>query len=114
MKIPEWVEYSKQECRLGKNIWSVPRLAELSQKLNTFDAPLDCLCVYRKYDITLREMLMHIKAVMSADTSFPIILDEDGELMDGAHRIMAAILRGEATIKAVRFEENPSPCRREE
>jgi len=32
------------------------------------------------------------------------------ELMDGRHRIMRALLDGAETIKAVRFDENPSAC----
>lgn len=40
----------------------------------------------------------------------PLILDEDGEVMDGRHRLMKAMLTGAETIKAVRFDENPSPC----
>ncbi len=54
-------------------------------------------------------MVMHMKAVQEADLNFPIILDEDGEVMDGRHRIMRAMLEGLETVKAVRFEENPSP-----
>jgi len=42
---------------------------------------------------------------------FPIILDEDGEIMDGGHRIMRAMLEGKSSILAVRFDENPPPCR---
>ncbi|MCG7904389.1 MAG: hypothetical protein JAY60_18430 [Candidatus Thiodiazotropha weberae] len=75
------------------------------------DVPLDHLNVYHKYrSHTLREMVMHMQAVERADLSYPIILDEDGEVMDGRHRIMKALLKGEKTIKAVRFDENPAPC----
>ena len=85
---------------------------ELSKNLPVVDIPIDYLninCVYEKLNI--REIVMHIKAVNDADLSKPVILDEDGELMDGRHRIMKAILLGNQTIKAVRFQENPSPCR---
>jgi len=75
------------------------------------DIPLDHLYVYCVYEkLTLREMVMHMRAVNDADLSMPIILDEDGELMDGRHRIMKAMLTGAETIKAVRFDENPPPC----
>jgi len=74
------------------------------------EVPLNHLNVYYTYSkLTLREMVMHMKAVQKADLSFPIILDEDGELMDGRHRIMRAMLEGRETIKAVRFDENPNP-----
>lgn len=96
---------------LGKHKWSVPRLFELSKNLPVMEIPLNHLNVYNTYEkLTLREMVMHIRAVQNADLSFPIILDEDGEIMDGRHRIMKAILEGKETIKAVRFEENPPPC----
>jgi len=79
------------------------------------DIPLEHLNIYHKYkDITLRDMVMHMKAVNDADLSYPIILDEDGEIMDGRHRLMKALLTGVKTIKAVRFDENPSPCTTED
>lgn len=56
-------------------------------------------------------MLEHFKSVKQADLRYPIILDEDGEILDGRHRLMRAILDGYETIKAVRFIENPRPCR---
>lgn len=76
------------------------------------EIPLNHMNVYHSYEkLTLREMVMHIKAVNAADLETPIILDEDGELMDGRHRLMKAMLLGKETIKAVRFDENPYPCK---
>lgn len=76
------------------------------------EIPLDHLGVWYKYEnLTLREMVMHMQAVQAADLSYPIILDEDGDLMDGRHRLMKAMLLGRPTILAVRFDENPPPCR---
>ncbi len=112
MKIKAWIPPSEQMCSLGRHSWSVARLFELSRELPVMEIPMDHLNVYGTYEkLTLREMVMHMKAVNDADLSRPIILDEDGELMDGRHRIMKAMLIGAPSIKAVRFEENPSPCR---
>ena len=69
------------------------------------------MCHYTYEKLTLRDVVMHMKAVNDADLDKPIILDEDGELMDGRHRLMKAMLLGHENIKAVRFDENPSPCR---
>lgn len=110
MKIKEWVSTKEQMSRLGRHSWSVARLFELSRDLPVMEIPLDHLNIFAKYDLTLREMVMHFKAVNKADLDKPIILDEDGEIMDGRHRIMKALLTGVETIKAVRFDENPSPC----
>lgn len=101
-----------QQCRLGSNLWFVARLIALSKKLKPFDIPLKHLNVYNKYEsLTLRDMVSHMKSVNEADLSFPIILDEDGEIMDGRHRIMNALLNNIKSIKAVRFDKNPEPCR---
>lgn len=115
MKIPEFYSPETQIARVGKHSWSCARLFSLSKDLPVMDAQIDHLSVFYKYEnLTLREMLMHIRAVQDADLSFPIILDEDGEIMDGRHRLMKAILNGDKTIKAVRFDENPTPCEAEE
>jgi len=83
--------------------------------MKSFDIPLKHLNVYNTYNkITLREMVSHMKCVNDADMSYPIILDEDGEVMDGRHRIMHALLNNFKSIKAVRFDKNPEPCRIEE
>jgi hypothetical protein len=112
MKIKNWHSPRDQMCSIGRHSWSVARLFELSRNLPVMVVPLDHLHLYHTYEkLTLREMVMHMKAVMDADLEKPIILDEDGELMDGRHRLMRAMLRGDATIKAVRFDENPSPDR---
>jgi len=112
MKIKAWIDPKDQMCSIGRHCWSVPRLFELSRSLPVMEVPLNHLSLWYTYEkLTLREMVMHMKAVNDADLDKPIILDEDGELMDGRHRLMRAMLNGDATIKAVRFEENPVPCR---
>lgn len=112
MKIPKWFDQNIQMARLGKNMWSVQRLIQLSKDFQVMIVPLDHLNVYYTYEkLTLREMVMHMQAVNDADLSKPIILDEDNDIMDGRHRVMKALLLGKKTIKAVRFEENPPPCR---
>lgn len=115
MKIEKWCKIDTQEITLGKCTWSVARLIELSKDFKVFDAPLDCMDVSEPYkNMRPREFVMHMKAVLDADLSYPIILDEDGELMDGRHRIMKAMYLGHKMIKAVRFERNPDACRYKE
>jgi hypothetical protein len=112
VKIDSFCKPSEQMAKLGSHEWSVARLFTLAKDLKIMSIPLDHLNIYYKYNnLTLREMVGHMKSVNNADLSYPIILDEDGELMDGRHRIMKAILTGKKTIKAVRFEVNPSPCK---
>lgn len=113
--IKPWIAPNEQMCNLGRHHWSIPRLFELARDLPVMEIPLQHLSLYYTYEkLTLREMVMHMRAVNAADLSKPIILDEDGELMDGRHRLMKAMLIGAETIKAVRFQENPAPDRVED
>lgn len=112
MKIETWVPHHIQFSRLGYHRWSVARLIELSRDLPVLTIPLNHLCVNYTYDnLRLRDFVSHMKAVNDADLTFPIILDEDGDIMDGRHRVMKAMLLGEESILAVRFDKNPSPCK---
>ncbi len=107
----QWLLLREQKAKLGRHEWSVARLIELSKDLPVMEIPLLHLNVYNKYEnLTLRELAGHMVAVREADLDKPIILDEDGEIMDGRHRIIKCMVEGIETIKAVRFLENPSPC----
>lgn len=111
VKIKDFHSVDTQVSNIGHHVWSVARLHQLSKDLPVMEVPLNHLNVYTNYQtLTLRDLVMHMKAVNNADLSYPIILDEDGDIMDGRHRIMKCLLEGIETIKAVRFEENPSPC----
>ena len=100
-----------QECQIGTHVWSIPRLISISKDFPVEEMPIRGLNVYHVYkSLTLRQMVTHMQAVLNADLSYPIILDEDGELMDGRHRIMKALLEERETIKFVRFDTNPAPC----
>lgn len=113
MKIRKWIAPSDQMCNLGDQSWSVARLFELSRNLPVVEIPLNFLCLSSTYEkLSLRDLVMHMQAVNNADLDKPIILSEDGDIMDGRHRIMKALMLGNETIKAVRFEENPEPCMR--
>ena len=110
--IKPWCAHTDQTAKLGKHHWSVARLVELSRHLPVMELPLLGMNIYHRWDgMNLRDFIMHMRAVQAADLSYPIILDEDGEIMDGRHRLMRAILDGCENIKAVRFETNPEPCK---
>lgn len=113
VSIERFVRISEgQFSRLGNHEWAIARLITLSADLEVMEIPLRHLNIYNKYEsLTLREMVMHFRAVNESDLRYPIVLDEDGEIMDGRHRIMKALLDGHKTIKAVRFDKNPEPCR---
>jgi len=113
MTVKKFISTTDQMSQLGKNKWYVTRLFELSKDFEVMDIPLDHMNMYYEYkNLTLRELAGHAVAIRDADLSFPIILDEDGEIMDGRHRLMKSIILEKETIKAVRFKINPMPCER--
>jgi len=115
MLIKQFVKPEKQMCKMGGCEWSVPRLWQLAKNLEVMEIPLIHLNIYNTFrSLTIRELAGHIVAVNNADLKYPIILDEDGEIMDGRHRIIKALITNKKTIKAVRFETNPPPCRIDE
>lgn len=60
---------------------------------------------------TARRVLEHMRRILDADLAYPIILDADGTIMDGAHRAAKAILLGHASVSVVRFASTPPPTR---
>lgn len=50
----------------------------------------------------------HAWRVHMADLSYPIILNPEGGMMDGVHRLMKARLEG-VKVRVVRFDEWPEP-----
>jgi len=113
--IETFCSHKRQECKIGNHTWSVARLIQLSKDLPVMNVPVAHLNLSDYYNrLFLREFVMHMDAVMNADLSKPIILDEDGEIMDGRHRVMKALFKRKNKIKAVRFDVNPKPCSIEE
>lgn len=97
-------------------IWDVERLWSLAQGLIPFDINVndireidsDCwFCDVRPS--TIRNVAQHAKRIHEADLTFPIILNSDGTLMDGGHRVAKAVITGQSIVQAVRFEEMPAP-----
>jgi hypothetical protein len=91
-------------------VWIVANLIARAKDLEPFDLPLAAICsgsevwtpVGSAYGIA-----HHVRRALDVDTSYPVILDETGFIMDGWHRVLRALIDGKPTIKAVRFAETP-------
>lgn len=99
----------------GGKHWDSATLWEASKDLEEFDLPLIALNLdIQPWSITnFRWLLYHIKRIESCDLKYPVLLDPDGCIADGYHRIAKAILNGDLTIKAKRFSIMPEPDRTE-
>ncbi|NUL48823.1 hypothetical protein F7P69_27010 [Cellulosimicrobium funkei] len=101
----------------GFDAWDVDRLIALSRGL-----PIERVAVEAIGEIdtaywfegsgevaTVRKVVEHARLISEVDLSFPIILGQDGRVMDGMHRIARALLEGRPQIDAVRFVALPAP-----
>ena len=93
--------------------YSVARLIDESKNLKPFDLPIAGIDL--SYEIwqgcNIYELAFHCLKVKKADLAKPIILDWNGCIADGRHRVVKAIVEGKKTIKAVRITWKIQPCR---
>ena len=109
-------QYHFRHSDRGTLAWDVDRLVEQSQNFDVTKVPLSEI---RELDEeywfgfeskpTCRAIAEHMMLVEEADLSYPIILDSDGRVFDGMHRVVKALVEGRSEIDAVRFDQNPSP-----
>lgn len=89
----------------GNDVYAVSRLIDTSKDLPVFDVPLAALdlsdIIWENSNVY--QLASHVKRVVDADLDCPIILDWNGAIADGRHRIMQALVKGHRTIKAVRI-----------
>lgn len=111
LKIAPFSPWTKQIYEDGAHHWKVTTLVAKAKDLKLRKMPIEALNLVGMEPnlLSMRNWVGHIKSVLDADLSYPIILDEHGRVMDGRHRIAKALLDGEDTIDYVRFDETPSP-----
>lgn len=97
-------------------VWYTERLWSHARTLNPFDIRLSSIreldqnCWFGMgREATLREVASHCQRINAANLEWPIILNADGSLMDGGHRVCKALLEGRSTIRAVQFAVMPDP-----
>ena len=96
-------------------MWYTERLWELSKDLPVHEVPIDAIpefeqnCWFQSRLPTLKEVSSHAKRIQDADLSYPVILNDEGGLMDGGHRLCKASALGHSKIRAVQFTELPDP-----
>lgn len=91
-------------------VWTVTRLIQHSKDLPVFEIPIAAIYIGSKVfkeSRTARDIAEHVKRVNETSFEYPVILDPDGFIMDGWHRVVKALVEGRETIKAVRFETLP-------
>jgi hypothetical protein len=93
--------------------WRVDRLHRLSADLTPYEIPLEqfdqTLASSPWGNVSLRNFVEHMNRVSDADLNYPIILSDEGRVMDGMHRLARALQLGRKQILAVKFPDTPEP-----
>lgn len=110
-------QYFFRDSEQGLLAWDVRRLVRLSRDFLVEQVDLKDIAeldephwyAHEGDSPTCRSILQHMALIEDVDLSYPIILDRDGRVMDGMHRVCKAYRAGAAKIPAVRFVSNPEP-----
>ena len=93
------------------NTYDAPTLVAFAKHKNykTFDLPLVGIDISHMpfSSSTFGQFLYHLKRVNDTNLDYPVILDDEGVICDGWHRVAKAYLEGRPTVKAIRLLEMP-------
>lgn len=110
-------QYHFRRSDRGLLAWDVDRLVELTAGLTPTEVPLSAIgeldeTFWFNSDTdrpTCRKVALHAKLIDETDLRFPIVLSQDGRVMDGMHRVCRAFVEGKESILAVQFSDDPPP-----
>lgn len=110
-------QYHLRNSERGLLAWDVRGLIERTVGLVPFDLPLEAIrelneTFWFEHEgdrPTCRKIAEHAKLIAETDLSYLIILDPEGRVMDGMHRVCKALTEGRKSLKAVRLEMLPKP-----
>jgi hypothetical protein len=109
-------QYHFRPGRVGLDAWDVDRLVAAVADVPTEDVPLAAIeevdteyWYDHGYPATVRSVVEHCRLIHEVDLRYPIVLDPDGRVMDGMHRVARALLEGRTSIKARRLAQLPPP-----
>ncbi|MEQ8211632.1 MAG: hypothetical protein RH917_17530 [Lacipirellulaceae bacterium] len=110
------IDRTTQKVGEKYHVWYTDRLWEKTKDQPVVDVEieslkhLDVVCWFDdQWPPTLRNVVEHFARIERADLAHPIILDPNGQIFDGAHRVAKAMAKGQSTIKAVQMATLPAP-----
>jgi hypothetical protein len=100
----------------GRGYWRTQHLWALAADLPVIKvsiadvAEFEVDCWFQgRHTPSVRAVAEHARRIFNAELSYPVILNAEGQLMDGAHRLARAWMEGRTEIDAVRFPVTPDP-----
>ena len=88
--------------------WKIPSLIEASAHIETCIWEIPKESFLEGWYWGDEHPSEHVKRVLEADLSYPVLVFE-GHVIDGCHRVMKALLRGDAHITAKIIKNMPPP-----
>lgn len=119
MKVPIGnMTFAESQYNRKDGIWKAQTLYDFAKakEYPVLDMPLWCIDLSTDaFECgSLKDFIFQCKRVNDTSLDYPIILDENGVVADGYHRLCKAILEGKETIKAIRLLEMPAPDKYED
>lgn len=91
--------------------WDCPTLIAYCKRQNyqVFDTPLAAINISGiPWKISsIKDLAYHVSRINTVDTTYPVIMDDEGYIADGWHRVVSALINGKTTIPAIRIQTMP-------
>lgn len=106
----------------GCEAWDIQQVIEDSKTLITEVIATSSIVEFKSkawfafegHEPTCENITDHAVRIFNSNTSYPIILDQDGKLIDGMHRVCKANILGESKILVKQFKTEYPPHHRVE
>ena len=108
--LPKTKTYNKPRRWLVSDLWKMSETMQIEkesiEKLWDRYSKVFCWTLYGE-KVDNEFFLHHMERILNADLSYPIILSEEGYIMDGVHRLLKCKLLKKDTILCVKFKKDP-------
>ena len=107
-------QYHIRQVGEDTHVWDVNRLLRLHANVPTQAVALSQIAeIQQAYWFpnthpTTADIVEHMRLVEAADLAYPILMDAEGKLMDGMHRVAKALLAGHSHIHAQLLPQTPA------
>ena len=108
-------QYHIRHVGADTHVWDVNRLLRLHANVPTQAVALSQIAeIQQAYWFpnthpSTADIVEHMRLVEAADLAYPILMDAEGKLMDGMHRVAKALLAGHSHIHAQLLPQTPAP-----
>jgi len=105
----EWEFSDNSSVVIGDRRYNIAACCMLSENLPIIEIPMRHMFLDYEppFGDTLRSFAEHILQVLECDLDLPILLNENGCIIDGRHRLIRSMIEFRTTIKTRRFDVDP-------